>query len=150
MVRGVVRGADGRIVGRGDGSAGAAVEGFPESQDLGPSGCEGGQFQGILVGFRPAVAQEQPVVFIAADFPEQECEFLLEAVVYGIRIETELAELVFDLPNVMRMAVADADDGVAAIQVRIFVPVFIPEGGVQSADRLDVPPFVYFEQFHIN
>ena len=45
----------------------------------------------------------------------------------------------------MGMAMADADDGVSAIEVQILLALSIPQRGTAPADGFDVPPFIYIE-----
>jgi len=44
------------------------VEGAAEGQDLGATGMEGRQFEGVLIGLGSTVAQEQVITVVPADF----------------------------------------------------------------------------------
>ena len=145
LIRAVEGGADLGIVRDAHGAGGAAVEGPAEGEDLGTAGVERRQFQRVLVGLRPAVAQEEVEGVIAADLSEFLGQGVLQAVLHGIGVETQLSDLLPDRRHVMRVAVPDADHGVAAVQVQVLLAVGIPQRGTLPAHGLDVPPFVYIE-----
>ena len=121
------------------------MEGPAEGEDLGTAGVERRQFQRVLVGLRPAVAQEEVEGVIAADLSEFLGQGVLQAVLHGIGVETQLSDLLPDRRHVMRVAVPDADHGVAAVQVQVLLAFGIPQRGTLPAHGLDVPPFVYIE-----
>ena len=146
--RAVEGGLDGRVVRDAHGAAGAAVEGLPEGQDLGPSGGEGGQLEGVLIGFSAAVTKEEGVVRVAAGFAQKGRQLALEAVFYGIGVKAQAGGLIRERLHITGMAVPHADDGVAAIKVRILLPVGGPEGGPQTLDRLYVPLLINVEELH--
>ena len=70
------------------------MESLPECQNLGLSGVERCQLECIFICFSTAVAKEERVVVVAADPAEFRSKFLLQTVLYGIRIESELVLLV--------------------------------------------------------
>ena len=121
------------------------MEGAAEGKDLGTAGLEGRQLEGVLIGLGAAVAKEQVELVIAADLTQFHGQGFLQAVLHGIRIESELADLLPDRLHVVRMAVADADDGVAAVQVQILLSRGVPQRGTLAFHRLDVPAFIYIE-----
>ena len=45
----------------------------------------------------------------------------------------------------MRVAVADADDGVTAVQVQVLLSRGVPHDGTLALYRLDVPALIYIE-----
>jgi len=48
----------------------------------------------------------------------------------------------------MGMAMPYRDYGVASVEVGIFNAIAVPEGRIESAYRLDIPQFIYFEKVH--
>ena len=142
---GIERGADLGIVRRGHGAGRAAVEGAAEGQNLGAAGLEGRQLEGVLIGLGSAVAQEQVIAVIAADPAQFGRQGILEAVLHGIGVEPQLLELLLDGRYILRMAVPDADHRMTAVQVQVFLAVFIPQRGTRTLHRFDVPSFIYIE-----
>ncbi len=61
---------DGRVVRNGYSSRGASVESFGKGNYLPAAIMEGSQLQGIFVGFRPGIAQEQRVVPVPGNFAQ--------------------------------------------------------------------------------
>ena len=93
------------------------MEAFAESDDAVLAGVEGSQLGGVFIGFRAAVVQEKAVVLKAAGAAQTGCKLLLKWVAHAVGVETYLGELVCKDFNIVGMAVADADNGVAAIEV---------------------------------
>ena len=106
---------------------------------------EGRQLEGVLVGLGPAVAQEQVIVRVLADAAQLFGQCVLQAVLDGIGIEAQLGNLIGDGLYIMRMAMADTDDGMPAIEVQILLTLGIPQRGTTPAYGFDVPPFIYIE-----
>lgn len=100
---------------------------------------EGGQFQGVLVGFGSGVAEEEGVVVIAAGPAYPVRQFLLKGILHGVGVEAESGKLFRNHSDVMRVTVPDGYHGMASVHVGIFVAVLVPEGGVYPSDGLDVP-----------
>ena len=84
------------------------------------------QFQGVLIGLRPAVAKEQMIIVIPADPPQFLRQSVLQAIQYGIGVESEFPGLLPDRLHIMRMAMPDTDDGMPAVQVQVLLPFGIP------------------------
>ena len=55
------------------------MESLAEGQDLGPSGGEGSQLEGVLVRLGPAVAKEEGVVGVTAQLTQLRSQRALEA-----------------------------------------------------------------------
>jgi hypothetical protein len=95
--------------------------------------------EGIFIGLGSAVAEEKRIVVIAAELAELCGELLLKRVLHSVRIETERCRLLLHLLHIMRMTMTYGYDGVAAVKVGIYLPVFIPKRCSRSFYRLDVP-----------
>ena len=106
---------------------------------------EGRQFEGIFIGLGPAVAEEKMIVRIAADGTQFFGQRVLQTILHGIGVKAQPGNLLRDGLHIMRVTVADADDGVSAVKVQIFLPGGIPQPGAAATDRLYIPPFIYIE-----
>ena len=102
------------------------MESLVEGQDLGPSGGEGRQLEGVLVSLGPAVAKEEGVVGVTAQLAQLGSQRALEAVLDSVGVETQRLCLLGQDLHIVRMAMAHADDGMAAIEVRIGLAVGRP------------------------
>ena len=87
---------------------------------------KGGELQGVLVGLRTAVDEEQAIVLIAAGVPQPFGQLALEFVDHGIAVEAQLSHLAAHGLHVVGMCVTDGDDGVAAIEVEVLRSLFVP------------------------
>ena len=133
------------VVRYADGTAGASMESSAKGEDLGSARMEGSQFEGVLVGFGPAVAEEKMILGIAADLSQFLGQGVLEAILDRVGIEAQLGNLLGDGLYIMRMAVANTDDGVSAIKVQVLLTLSVPQFGATTAYGLNVPPFIYVE-----
>ena len=111
----IERGADPGIVRRGHGTGGAAVEGAAEGKDFGAARMEGRQLEGVLIGLSPAVAQEQVIAVVPADPAQFGRQGILETVLHGIGVESQLPELLRNGRHILRMAVSHTDHRMPAI-----------------------------------
>ena len=93
----------------------AAVKGFVSSENADIACLERSQLQGVLVGLGTAVDQEQLVVVVARNLAQSFGQLLLQGIDDGVAVESQLANLAGDGFHIVRMGVADADDGVSAI-----------------------------------
>ena len=106
---------------------------------------EGGQLQGVLVGFGTAVDEEERVVFVAAGLAQAFGHLLLELVDDGVGVEAQGGYLVADHLHVVRMGVADGDDGMAAVEVEVLRTVLVPHVAAFPFDDVDVEEGIYVE-----
>ena len=96
------------------------------------------QLQGILVGFRTAVNEEKLIIIISAKFSHAFCKLLLQGVDYRVAVKAQRIELLRQHFDIMRMAVADADDSMSAIEVQIFLSLLIPHLASLSLDNVHI------------
>ena len=142
-------GDDRRIVRQRHGARSAPVEAAAEGDDAVPAGLEGRQFGGVLVGFRAAVVQEEGVILVTADLADAACQLLLQGIADAVGVEADLVELRLQRLDVMRVGVPHGNDGVAAVQVEVFLSLVIPDGAALRPHRGDVEEGIYVEQIHI-
>ena len=107
-------------------------------EDAGAPGMEGGELECVLIGFCPAVDQEELVVVVTAGLSEADGQLLLELVDHGVGVEPQLSRLAVEGFHVMGMAVTDADDGMPAIEVEVFHALVIPYLASLSFDDVDI------------
>ena len=114
------------------------MEGVARRQHARPAVVEAGQLECILIGLGAAVDEEELVVVVAADLTQSLGQLLLQAVDDAVGIEAKLIELLRNALCIVGMAVADADDGVATVEVEILLPLVVPDVGTTAADNVDV------------
>ena len=91
------------------------MDGAAEGQDLGTARMEGRQLEGVLIGLRPAVAQEQVIAVVPADPAQFGRQGILETVLHGIGVEAQLPELLRNGRHILRMAVSHTDHRMPAV-----------------------------------
>ena len=127
-----------RIVGYLYRQRGASVKCFFGRQHtLSPVG-ERGEFQTVLVGFGARVDKKQLVVVVTADASQSVGQLLLERVDDRVGVETQARSLLCQALDIVRMAVADADDSVAAVQVEILLALVVPHLASLALDNVDI------------
>ena len=145
-------GIDGGIVfgdvGHLDGERGAAVEGLAGSEHAGASGLERCQLERVLIGFGARVDKEEAVVVIPAGFAETLGELLLQSVDDRVAVEPQPVELGCHHLHVVWVAVADADDGMATIEVEILLSLVVPDMTATAFDDVHVREGIYIKQIH--
>ena len=87
---------------------------------------EGSQLQGILVCLGTRVDEEELIIFITAYLAQTLSEFHLQLVDDRVGIETQVVQLVGEHLHIVRMAMTDADNGMPAIEVEIFLTFVVP------------------------
>ena len=92
-----------------------------------PSGVERGQLEGILIGFRPGVVEEETVVGISRCLPQAVGKFLLQRIAYAVGIEADTLQLRAQRLDIVGMAVAHRNHGVATVEVQIFLSPVVPD-----------------------
>ena len=135
--RGVEGRADRGIVGHLDGARRTAVESSAEGQHLGPPRVERRQFQSVFIGFGARVAEEKPVVVVTRQCSQPLGQRVLQRVFHRIGVESQPCGLLRDHPHVMRMRMADRNDGMAAVEVEVLRACGIVDVAAAAAHRLD-------------
>ena len=126
----------------------APVEALAEGHHTVAAGVERCQLDGVLVGLGARVDKEQRIVVEPGHLPYLARQFHLHRVSDAVGIEADSAQLLGDCRHVFRMAVSDRNDGMAAVEVKIFLTVFVPDLAPQSLDRSDVEKGIYVEEIH--
>ena len=133
-------------VGRGlYGKRGAPVEGLLEGENACAPVVERGQLQGVFVGFGPRVDEKQLIVIISACLAKACGKLPLQGVDDGVAVEAEFAELLRHGLNIVGVAVAHADHGVASVEVEIFVAISVPHTAPLAVVYGNVKEGVYVE-----
>jgi hypothetical protein len=109
---------------------------------------ERSQLQGVLVGLRTAVDEEQTVVLITTYLAQAVGQLLLELVHHGVAVEPQLGHLSADGFHIMRMRMTDADDGMSAIEVKIFCALFVPYAATLATHDIDGEKGIDVEESH--
>lgn len=124
------------------------MESFTEGNDSALAVMEGGELEGIFVGFGTTVDEEKGIVVIAGDLTEPLSEALLEGIDDGIGVEAELLELGGKGMDIVRVCVSDGDHGMPTIKVEVILTFVIPDFGAQPFDDFKVKEGVDVEQIH--
>ena len=148
MVRPVDRGHDRRIVGRRDGQRGAAVKSAFHRDHLAFACDEGSELHRIFVGLGSRIAQEKLVIPLAGQFAQLRGQLALLIDDDRIGIETDMLQLVDHFFHVVRMGMADRDDGMSAVHIEITGSLVVPHVRALGPDDIDIPQRVNFEQIH--
>ena len=115
----------------------------------GASVGERSQLQRVLIGLGSAIDEEQLVVVVAADAPEPFSQFHLQFVLHGVAIEPQQVGLFRQFFDIMRVAVADRDNGVATIEVEILLPFVVPHVAALALHDVHVEERINIKQFHV-
>ena len=110
---------DRRIVRHGDGSRRAAVEGLRDGERLRPARVERRQFQGVLVGLGPRVAEEKAVVVVTRDAAQSLRQLHLKRILDRVGVESQACDLLLHGPHVVGLRMPDRDHGMAAVKVEV-------------------------------
>ena len=127
----------------------SAVESLLYRKHAGSSVGEGSQLQGILVCFGTRVDEEELIIFITAYLAQTLSEFHLQLVDDRIGIETQVVQLVGEHLHIVRMAMTDADNGMTAIKVEIFLPLVVPYLAALSFYNINIEKRIYVVKFHV-
>ena len=139
---------DARVVGGLDGQRRAAVKGVARGQNAAAPRVEGGELQGVFVGLGPRVDQEEVIVVVARGAAQAFGQLRLQVVLHRVGVEAQALQLRADGLDVAGMAVANADDGVAAVEVEIFAALAVPHVAAAAFHNLDVEERIDVEKIH--
>ena len=128
-----------------DGQTRPSVECFLAREHTGVARLERSQFQGVLVGLGTGVDEKQLVVVVATYLSQSLSQFHLQFVNHGVRIEPDVLQLLRHLFNIVRVRVSDADHGMAAIQVEVFLTLVIPNLTALALHNVHVEERIYVE-----
>lgn len=115
-----------RIVGGFYGKRGASVERLLGRKHARASRFKRSQLQRVLVSLGSAVDQEQLIVVVTAQFAESFGKLTLKVVDYRVAVKAESIELLCEFLYIMRMAVANAYNGMTAVKVEILLSLVVP------------------------
>ena len=121
------------------------MEGLLEGENACAPVVERGQLQGVFVGFGPRVDKKQLVVVISACLAKACSKLSLQGVDDGVAVEAQLAELLRHGLNIVGVAVAHANHGVASVEVEIFVAISVPHTAPLAVVYGNVKEGVYVE-----
>jgi hypothetical protein len=109
-----------------------------------------GQFERILVGFGARVDEEELVVVVARGFAQTFGELHLEQLVDNrVAVEAQLLQLCGHHLHVVGMAMADADNRMTPVEVKILLPFVVPYMAAFALDDVYVEEAIYIEKFHL-
>ena len=132
------------LSGGGQGGDGAAVEAVHQRDDgiaalaVVVEAVLAGRLDGALVGLGAGVHQKQLIVVVARSLAQTGSQVALQLVDNGIGIKAELLELAGQHVHIMRVAVADADYGVATVKVEVFLTLVVPHAASAAAHDVDI------------
>ena len=89
------------------------------------------------------------IIFITTYLAQTLSEFHLQLVDDRVGIETQVVQLVGEHLNIVRMAMTDADNGMTAIKVEIFLTLFVPYLAALSFYNINIEKRIYVVKFHI-
>jgi hypothetical protein len=130
------------------GGGGSAVKGFGEGDYACAAVVEGGYLDGVLVGLGACINKEEGIVGVTAGFAKFLGEVFLQWVLDGVGIEAEAGELLCECFYVCGMAMTNGNDGVATVEVKIFLAVCVPYVAAEASGYVYVKFGIYVEQFH--
>ena len=126
----------------------AAMKGFFGGKYARAAVIEGCELESILIGLGTRVDKKQTVVFVSANLAQSLGQLALQGVDDGVAIKAQLIQLARNGLHVMRMAMPYANDGVAAIEVEIFLPIGVPYAAVTAAIDGYVHQRIHIKEIH--
>lgn len=109
------------------------------------AGMEGGELEGVLVGFGSRVVEEEAVVVVAAETAELFCQFLLEGIPDAVGIEAYLVNLFLEGGDVVGMGMAYGNDGMASVEVEVLNALVVPDGAPSGLLGCHVVEVIYIK-----
>ena len=131
------------------GKGSSSVESLLYRKHAGSSVGEGSQLQGILVCFGTRVDEEELIIFITAYLAQTLSEFHLQLVDDRVGIETQVVQLIGEHLHIVRMAMTDADNGMTAIEVEVFLTLVVPYLAALSFYNINIEKRIYVVKFHV-
>ena len=104
-----------------------AVKRASKRHHAGFAGVEGGQLQRILIGLSPRVAQKQRVILVARYLTQLVGQLRLNRNLHRVGVETDVLQLLRQALYVVRVAMADRNNGVAAVEIQVFLALVVPQ-----------------------
>ena len=95
------------------------------------------------------VDEEELIIFITASLAQTLSEFHLQLVDDRVGIETQIVQLVGEHLYIVRMAMADADNGMTAIKVEIFLTLVVPYLAALTFYNINIEKRIYVVKFHV-
>ena len=145
---GVERRDDFRVIRGRYRARGAAVKRAPKCNHADFSGVEGRQLQRILVGLGPRVAQKQRVILIARHLAQLVRQLRLKGNLHRVGVEADVLQLLGEALHVVRVAVADGNNGVATVEIQVFLTLVIPQLRAERSNGRDVDERINVEKLH--
>jgi len=133
------------IVGYLYGEGCSAVESLLQGENTGSAIVEGSQLQGILVSLGTGIDEEELIILITACLAQTLGEFYLQLVDDGVGVEAQVVELLGKHLHVVRMTVTDADNGMTAIEVEVFLAFVVPYVTALTFYYIDIEKWIYVE-----
>ena len=133
------------VVGGFYGQRRAPVERLGRREHAGAPVGKRGQLQRVLVSLRPAVDEEQLVVLIAAGAAQPLGQLGLQGVHNRVAVEAQATQLRGHHLHVMRVAVAYAYHGVAAVEVKVLAAFVIPHVAAATLHNVYVEQWINVE-----
>jgi len=133
------------IVGYLYGEGCSAVESLLQGENTGSTIVEGSQLQGILVSLGTRVDEEELIILITACLAQTLGELYLQLVDNGVGVEAQVVELLGEHLHVVRMTVTDADNGMTAIEVEVFLTLVVPYVTALTFYYIDIEKWIYVE-----
>ena len=147
-VAGVEGSHDFGVVGGRHRARGTAVKRAFKCHHAGFAGVEGGQLQRILVGLGPRVAQKQRVIVVARHLAQLVRQLRLNRNLHRVGVEADVLQLLGEALHVVRVAVADGNNGVAAVEIQVFLALVVPQLRAERPHGRDVDEGVNVEKLH--
>ena len=137
------------IISHLDSQRGAAVERLVDGKDALAAVLERGELEGILVSLSSGVNKKQLIVVVTADSAKAFGKLNLQFIDDRIAVKAKVIELPCQHADIMGMAVADTDDCMTTIEVKIFLTILVPDLAAFALDNVYIIKWIYVECFHI-
>lgn len=96
------------------------------------------QLERVLVGLGTRVDQKELIILIATNAAQAIGKLYLQLIDYRIAVEAQPVELPGNLFDIMRMAVANADNGMSAVKIEIRLPLVVPHCAATALHYINV------------
>ena len=89
------------------------------------------------------------IIFITDYLEQTLSEFHLQIVDDRVGIETQVVQLVGEHLHIVRMGMGDADNGMAAIEVEVFLTLVVPYLAALTFYNINIEERIYGVKFHV-